>query len=303
MRDVKNKTTTTNEALRLRELIREIGIPLRRLQEVINMKPQDCLTWWSDANSNLKVGQESFSRITEMVGIDENKLFMGTYDRQLARKRLLGDFKALPERYQENQNSFLRTSAHIIRYIVLTRGQYFADQILYSMSISPLIYQDLGGQKINLTYFADLLDVLAQRGFTQDELDTLASVIFLSLQETKLGQSFGKSETVHDIYSTLAQNFDYFDTNFEYKSKFVGKKYVLTTTLDLGQHEMLKDTPASVRRLMRYRHILLAWFPYLAGLTPVFPKTELLRFNEVVEMQYEFDLESNSKRPTKLLVV
>lgn len=303
MKESKNKNTSTNEALRLRELIREIGLPLRRLQDVISMKPQDCLAWWSNENSEIKIGHDSFSRITEMVGIDENKLFTGSYDRGLARKRLLGDFKALPERYQDNQNSFLRTSAHIVRYIILTRGQYFADQVLYSLSVSPLIYQDLGGQRINLTYFADLLDVLSQKGFSQEELDTLASVIFLSLQETKLGQNFGKSESVHDIYSTLAQNFDYFDTNFEYKSRFVGKKYVLTTTLDLGQHEMLKETPENVRRLMRYRHILLAWFPYLAGLTPVFPKTELLRFNEVVEMQYEFDLEQNTKRPTKLLVV
>lgn len=267
------------------------------------MKPEDCLAWWSNEKSTLKIGHEPFSRITEMVGIDENKLFTGTYDRDLARKRLLGDFQALPARYQENQNSFIRTSAHIIRYIVLTRGQYFADQVLYSLSVSPLIYQELGTQKINLTYFADLLEILTQRGFTQEELDTLASVIFLSLQETKLGQSFGESENFHDIYSTLAKNFDYFDTNFEYKSHFVGKKYVLTTTLDLAQHELLKESPENIRRLMRYRHILLAWFPYLAGLTPLFPKTELLRFSDVVEMQYEFDLVPNSKRPTKLLVV
>lgn len=303
MKETKNKNLSTNESVRLRELIREIGIPLRRLQDVINMRPQDCLTWWSDENSKLKIGHEPFSRITEMVGIDENKLFIGDYDRDLARKRLLGDFNSLPIRYQDNQNSFLRTSSHIIRYIILTRGQYFADQILYSLNVSPLIYQDLGTQRINLTYFADLLETLSERGFSQHELDTLASVIFLSLQETTLGQSFGKSEDFHDIYTTLAQNFDYFDTNFEYKSDFVGKKYVLKTTLDLSQHEMLRQTPKNIRRLMRYRHILLAWFPYLAGLTPLFPKTELLRFNEVVEMQYEFDLTSKPKPTAKLLVV
>lgn len=301
MKESKNKIT--NESLRLRELVREIGIPLRRLQEVINLKPEECLAWWADEKSSLKIGPQAFSRITEMVGIDENNLFTGSYDKNLARKRLLGDFKSLPERYQENQNSFLRTSAHIVRYIVLTRGQYFADQILYSLNVSPLIYQDLGAQKINLTYFADLLEMLNKNGFTQDELDTLASVIFLSLQETTLGQSFGQSENFHDIYTTLAKNFDYFDTNFEYKSHFVGKKYVLTTTLDLAQHQMLRETPENIRRLMRYRHILLAWFPYLAGLTPLFPKTELVRFNQVVEMQYEFDLASNTKQPTKLLVV
>ena len=296
------KTTNQNESLRLRELIRELGLPLRRLQDVIAMKPEDCLTWWSDESSSIKFGSEPFTRLMQMVGIDENKLFMGNYDQALARRRLLGDFKSLPDRYQENQNSYLRTSAHIIRYIVLTRGQAFADQVLYSMSVSPLIYDDVS-VKINLTYFADLLETLAQKGFTQEELDTLASVIFLSLQGTALGETFSVSENHFDVYKTLAKNFDYFDTNFDYKSQFVGKKYILKTTLPLDEHSFLKGDKEKVMRLMRYRRILSAWFPYLAGMTPLFPKAELVRFSgNIVEMKYEFDL-SIKPNPTKLLVV
>ncbi|MBS1970526.1 MAG: hypothetical protein JSU04_09465 [Bdellovibrionales bacterium] len=296
------KTTNQNESLRLRELIRELGLPLRRLQDVIAMKPEDCLTWWSDESSSIKFGSEPFTRLMQMVGIDENKLFMGNYDQALARRRLLGDFKSLPDRYQENQNSYLRTSAHIIRYIVLTRGQAFADQVLYSMSVSPLIYDDVS-VKINLTYFADLLETLAQKGFTQEELDTLASVIFLSLQGTALGETFSVSENHFDVYKTLAKNFDYFDTNFDYKSQFVGKKYILKTTLPLDEHSFLKGDKEKVIRLMRYRRILSAWFPYLAGMTPLFPKAELVRFSgNIVEMKYEFDL-SIKPNPTKLLVV
>lgn len=302
MKKFKKKTTSQNESLRLRELIREIGLPLRRLQDVIAMKPEDCLTWWSDESSSIKINSEPFTRLMQMVGIDENKLFLGTYDQPLARRRLLGDFKSLPERYQENQNSYLRTSSHIIRYIVLTRGQAFADQVLYSMSVSPLIYDDVS-VKINLTYFADLLETLAQKGFTQEELDTLASVIFLSLQGTALGETFSASENHFDVYKTLAKNFDYFDTNFDYKSQFVGKKYILKTTLPLDEHSFLKGDKDKVMRLMRYRRILSAWFPYLAGMTPLFPKAELVRFSgNVVEMKYEFDL-SIKPSPTKLLVV
>lgn len=293
----------TNESLRLRELVREIGLPLRRLPDVIDMKHEDCLAWWSNETSSVKIDHKPFARITEMVAIDENQLFTGNYDKNLARRRLIGDYQALPERYLENQNSFVRTSEHIIRYIVLTRGQHFADQILYSLNISPLIYQLSNDQKINLTYFADLLEKLSQYGFSQDELDTLASVIYLSMKETKLGKLISTSESFHDVYSTLAKNFDYFDTNFEYKSQFSGKKYYLTTTLDLNQHKMLKDSPERVLRLMRYRHILLAWFPYLAGLTPLFAKTELDCSTNTVEMHYELDLSPNPKRPSTLLVV
>ncbi|MNK15807.1 hypothetical protein D3C87_339580 [compost metagenome] len=297
-----SKIISTNESERLRELVREIGLPLKKLPDIISAGREDCLAWWSNQDVNLKINATHFARLTALIGIDENELYLGSYDKDLARRRLLGDYNSLPMRYQENKNSYLRTSAHIIRYIVLTRGQWFADQVLNSMNVSPLIYQDLNTQ-INLTYFADLLETLEKRGFTQEELDTLASVIFLSLQETQLGDRFSESEDFFDIYSTLANNFNYFDSNFEYKSHFVGKKYVLTTVLPLNQHEYLKNNPQNIQRLMRYRHILLAWFPYLGGMTPLFPKTELIRCSDVVEMKYEFELKANLTRPIHFQVV
>ncbi|WP_413287992.1 hypothetical protein [Bdellovibrio sp. HCB337] len=302
---MKTKKTpqTTDESKRLREVIREIGLPLRRLQDVILLTPEECLTWWSNKEANHTVNPNAFSRLTEIVAIGENHLYTGDYDRDLARKRMMGDYLSLPHRYEDNQNSFLRTSAHIIRYIVLTRGQHFADQILYSLNVSPMLYDNLD-VRINLTYFADLLEALSKHGFQQEELDTLASVIFLSLQETKLGQSFKESENLFDIYKTLATNFDYFDSNFEYKSRFVGKKYILKTTLPLTQHPELKGSPQKIKRLMRYRRLLSAWFPYLGGMAPLFPKTEVVRFSDdVVETQYVFDLKQHAMRPTKLLVV
>ncbi|HEY8269967.1 MAG TPA: hypothetical protein VIG33_03705 [Pseudobdellovibrionaceae bacterium] len=300
---MKNKPSlSTNKSDRLRELIRELGLPLRKLPDIISLNPEECLAWWSNQEIHLKIGYTPFSRLTSLVGIGENQLFTGDYDQDLARKRLMGDHGSLPTRYQENQNSFLRTSAHIIRYITLTRGQWFADQILYALNVSPLIYEN-PDRHINLTYFADLLELLSKKDFSQEELDTLSSIIFLSLQQTTLGQSFKASENFFDIYTTLAKNFDYFDSTFEYESHFVGKKYILKTVLHLDQHSQLKENPQSLRRLMRYRQILLAWFPYLGGMAPLFPKTEILRFSDVLEVQYELDLTPSSKQPARLLVV
>lgn len=296
-----NERTDTDESTRLREVIREIGMPLRKLPDIISMNFEDSLSWWSNEATPLQNSVSPFTQITSMIGIDENQLFMGTYDRDLARKRMLGDYASLPQRYLESQYSFLITSDHIIRYMTLTRGQYFTDQVLYSLNVSPLIYSDLTA-KINLTYFADLLEILTKRGFTQKEMDTLASVMFLSLRKTALGKSFERAEDMNDIYSTLAKNYDCFDSNFEYKSEFVGKKYILKTVMHLNPHEQLKSNPASLKRLMRYRHILLAWFPYLAGMSPLFPKAELESYSDVVEMKYEFDL-SHPRLPKRLQIV
>lgn len=293
---MKSSKRPLDESARLRELIKEIGLPLRRLPDIIEETPEDCLLWWSQLNLDIKVTEEHFARVAKFVGIDENRLYTGNYDRDLARKRIFGDFHALPERYSENQNSFLRTSAHIMRYMVLTRGQAFADQILTSLNVSPLIYQNTD-MRINLTYFADLLEALSKNGFSVQEMDTLASVIFLSLQETMLGTKFQSAENLFDVYETLATNFNYFDTNFEYQSKFVKDKYILKTVLPLDQHSQLHRNPEGVQRLMRYRHILLAWFPYLATMSPLFPKMEIVRStSNILETEYVFSLNRTKPR-------
>lgn len=301
---MKNTVTppTQQESFRLRELILEIGLPLIRLREVLEQSSEECLAWWSNQNHDLNIDHKPFGRFSKMVSIDENQLFMGTYDRKLARKRIAGDMTSLPERYLENQNSFVRTSDHILRYVVLTRGQHFADQVLYKLNVSPLLYDNLD-TKINLTYFADLLETLQRNGFTQDEMDTLASVMFLSLQDTPLGNRFKSSENFFDIYETLSKNYNQFDSNFEYQSRFVGKKYYLKTRLPMDQHSELQESPEKIQRLMRYRHILSAWFPFLAGMSPVFPKVEFQKRSGIIEVEYEFDLEAASKPPKRPHVV
>ena len=299
---IKDAARHQQESERLRELIQEIGLPLRKLPEIISADHEDCLAWWTRNDDKIIITDKHFSRLTSLLGIEESKLLQGNYDRDLVRRRIHGDFQSLPERYEGTKNSYLRSSAHIIKYLRLTRGQLFTDQLLSSLNLSPLVYENTNLQ-INLTYFSDLLKALADRGFSQTELDALSSVIFLSLQQTTLGQKFQEAESGSDIYTTLARNFDYFDTNFEYKSSFVGKKYFLKTTLPLNQHKALSENPKDLERLLRYRHILLAWFPYLAGLSPIFPKAEIVTTSDSVEISYEFVLGNEAKKQPTLVLV
>ncbi len=247
----------------------------------------------------MRINESHFHKLSLFLGINENELYQGTYNRELARKRVYGSPLSLPERYEKNRHGFLRSSAHILRYVVLTRGQAFADRILQNLSLSPLIYSDIN-TPVNLTYFADLLTTLASSGFSQAELDTLASVMFLSMQGTKLGQKFQASKNHFEVYKNLAENFSYFDSNFEYRSEFVGKKYLLKTTLPLDEHQNIKNNPQALNRLLRYRHILLAWFPYLADLAPTFPQVETVHLPGQLEIHYKIDIQMNPKQPSVL---
>lgn len=288
------------ESVRLKELLREVGVPIRQLPEILSLSAEECLQWWS-GRLDLRVKPAHFGRLSHLLSIDENALFNGGYDKHLARSRLFSDKLILPERYEENKNSFVRASAHIIRYITLTRGQWFADQVLVELNVSPLIYQNVD-MRINLTYFADLLEILERRGFTPAEMDTLSSVMFLSLRETALGRQFAGGTNYEEAYRVIANNFHLFDSNFECQSRFVGKKYLLKTTLPLQGHQAVGRDAMAQRRLLRYRHLALAWIPYLAGLTPLFPSSELTLGRDTVVAQYEFELEKKSmRRPLELI--
>lgn len=293
--------STFDLSSRLREFVEEVGLPLKRLPELLGVSALETLQWW---NGTLEFvpNEKHFLKISNSLGINDSDLLRGSYDLKLVKERVRGQMDSLPERYLTNQNSFVRTSEHIYKYLKLTRGELFTNQVYAELNVTPEIYAatDL---KINLTFFADLLAKLVEKGLGKDELDTLAAVIFLSLKKRPLGQEIGKSQDHHDAYKTLSENFHYFDRNFDCESQFLGKKYILTMTLPLSEHKDLIGEPHKIDLLLRYRMICTAWIPYLAGLTPIFPKSESLSKNDIVRTRYELNLRSEGiVRPHLALV-
>ena len=118
---MKNDMNFNTDAERFRELIHELGLPLKQLPSILGLKHEECLEWWAQ-RLDVKITEKHFARFAQLIAINENELYLGTYDRDLAKRRVFGEYTALPARYEENKNSFVRTSAHIIRYITLTRG-------------------------------------------------------------------------------------------------------------------------------------------------------------------------------------
>lgn len=287
--------------LRLRQLIEELGLPLKRLPDFFELSALEALQWWS-GNLVFSPNEKHFLKLSSSLGINESDLFRGNYDRKLAKERVHGRLDSLPERYLKNQNSFVRTSEHIYKYLKLTRGELFTSQVYSELNVTSEMYAQTD-LKINLTFFADLLAKLVEKGLGKEELDTLAAVIFLSLKNRPLGQEIGRSQDHHDAYQILSKNFDYFDNNFECESKFIGKKCILTMTLPLAEHKDLIGEPHKIDLLLRYRMICTAWIPYLAGLTPIFPKSESLSKNDIVRNRYELNLRSEKiSRPPLALV-
>ena len=217
--------------------IKDVGLPFNRAPEALGVKSTDFMNWWAGNDPKLIKYRELIS-LSQFLNIDENTIIDGSYDKQFVRSLLFVDPQTLPEKYSLNQFSYMRTSAHIMKFLTLTRGQHFSDLIMRKLNISPAIYGDLNN-RISLNYFVDLLEVLAGYGLMQDELDNLACVMFLSLSDTPLGEKFKKATNYYDCYEIVANNVHLFDSNFVYTFDLDRKKIQLRSFLQYENHAQI----------------------------------------------------------------
>lgn len=284
MRTTQNKPLILSHSEIIRSFIKDVGLPFNKAPEALGLKSSDFLNWWSGNNPQL-VQSNHLSTLSQFLRIDEDDIVERTYNKDLVRSVFFTGSAVLPEKYSQNQFSYLRSSAHIIKFLTLSRGQHFSDMIMQKMNIGPLIYANLDN-KISLNYFIDLLELLAEHGLKQDELDSLACVLFLSLGDTPLGQKFKKAKTYYESYEVLAQNIHLFDSNFTYNFELDRKHIQLQAVLYFDNHPHIDWSRTNINRLLRYRRFLIGWFPYMANLAPIFPHYTSSFHKDRVEATY-----------------
>lgn len=265
----------------IRQLILDTGLPLNRAPEALGMTSRQFMEWWSSKEKPAE-SKANISNLSQFLGISEDQIISRNYNQALVHARIFKDPLTLPEKYSVNQFSYVRTSAHIFKFLVLTRGQHFADKIAAELNVSPLLYQNLNN-KISLNYFLDLLEILELNGFNKNDLDTLSGVLFLGLAESELYAEFKKSTNYFECYNTLASNLNLFDANFIYQSDLDRHQYRMKTLLPYSQHDHFKWTELQINRLNRYRQLLVGWFPYLCGLPPIMPTVTHKHTSEGIE--------------------
>lgn len=268
----------------LRKFILDVGMPLNLAPEALGMAPQDFMNWWAGFNNKLIQNRE-LALLGQYLNIDESEITDLRYDRNFIRTKFFAGRNSLPEKYSQNQFSYMRSSAHIIKYLRLTRGQHFSDTILRKLSVYPLIYDDLNN-KISLNFFMDLLDVLTEMGMSQPELDNLACMLFLSLENTPLGEKFRQARNHYECYEVVANNVHLFDNNFVYDFELDRKQLRIQAFLHFDSHTHINWSDASLDRLMRYRQILVGCYAYLSKLRPLFPECILERSKYGVNTTY-----------------
>jgi hypothetical protein len=254
--------------LELRALVRASGIPLKTMSEAVGTGTAEILNWWSDREA--KLNEKALDSFGRFFGVSPEHLFGDSRDQvvQLIRQRLFHGPRALPEAYNHQTSSFVRATAHIVDYVALTFGRRSADHILMGMNVHPLIFDDLDN-RINLRFIIDLLNELKTMGVPDDQIESLGSYIFLSLEHTKLGAQFRTATSYRECYAVVAANSKLFDTNFEYKVEIDRREVRLYAIPTEGESILAQYRPEQYRALFDYKRGLMGWFPSLCNLAPL----------------------------------
>lgn len=297
MKIIRNDSYQNEYSSAARKLILNAGLSQEQAQNFLCLNETDYSRWWKECDINLKAS--NLDSLTKALGISSDEAVFETYDLTKLRKDLFRTAGPLPDRYSVNSYSRVRSSSHIIKYLTLTKGQMFADQILKSMQVSPLLFDDQDN-RISLNFFLDLLETLSDWGFSPGELDNLACVLFLGLQNTNLGNRFKSAQTHAQCYAILGESLSSFDENFLYSYDVDSSQFHMTSILPFDKHESTALSPRRLALLQRYRLILLGWFPYLSGLEPILPSVQYSTKKSGLCAQYSVYFAGDKSRPLTL---
>lgn len=268
---------------RIRTFIFDVGLSFNLAPEALGMKASDFMKWI--AGHDILIDRSHLANLSQYLNLNEESIMNGSYDKDLVRRRLFESPEILPEKYSQNQFSCVRSSAHIIKYLTLTRGQHFSDHLLRSLNISPLIYSNLDN-RISFNYFVDLMDALVKSGLSQTELDSLCGMLFLGIEGTLLGDKFKRARNYYESYEVVTQNINLFDSNFEYTFELQRNQLLIRSKFLFDKHFHENWSVERILRLERYRHLLTGWFPFLSKLPPLVPQHTLQSYANRIEATY-----------------
>jgi hypothetical protein len=187
---------------------------------------------------------------------------------ELVRERLFQGPRVLPETYAHNASSFVRSSAHIVEYLTLTRGRRFTDRLLIDMNIHPLIFDDIRN-RINLQFLIDLLNKLRLAGMAEREIESLGCYVFLRNQDTEMGRHFAQARDYRECYEVLSNYIFTFDTNFDYRIEVDAREMRLYATPTEGEAFIAGKLASNFYLVARQKCKAIGWFPVLSNLAPV----------------------------------
>lgn len=276
----------------LKKFTQDTGLPLKKLKEITGVRADQIMEWWAQ---DVPIFDESHLKKMELfLGIPGDRMIDQTFDRQTARRRILGPNVSICDHYADEARSFVRSSSHIIKYLRLLHGQHKMDRILMEMNVHPA-YFDNHDNQINIQFFIDVLDICYKLGFKPKDIRNVASSMFLSIEGSESQKMFPRCETYEEVYSNVRNIVHSFDTNFYYDLKVRSDGMEMTAEPQEPILKILRRNKTNL--LFFYRREVFSAVPLLCGMPYLPLKMEQSGPEEFMKFTYSarFPLSASTK--------
>lgn len=279
----------SDEKKQLLKFIFKVGIDLKTLVYILDYDANKIKAWFTNINDH-SLNTTLLKQLANFFQVTEDQILLEKYNPKSLRFIYFGNQFDTdpPEKYKICSHSKTRTSAHILKYLSLTRGQHFADDLIQSFNISPTFFDSLDNE-INLVFFIELLEKVKPL-ISKKEYDQLGGLLFLGIKNSVLGKEFASKNNYYSCYNTLIKNLNLFDNNFIYNTQLTPKKLIFQARLNNENIEPLMIDNERLTNITNYRKTLLEWIPYLSELAPLQSKINKCITQGDSCTEYEFEL-------------
>lgn len=251
-----------------RNLIVETGMPLKVFAKAAGIRSESVLTWYSKITQPERFAYKHLKNFSETFGFSEESIFHSTYDRALLRKRFLGPVNSLPDRYQENADSYIRSSYYIIEYLTLLYGKQAVDKILFDLKVHPTFVDNVNN-KVSILFVMDLLRACQKLGFKERDFKSLAGSMFLSVEKDQLQSLLTGVDRLESFMYVFPELCSYFDMNFEYKFNVGISGVEIINKPSDSLMKLVSNKQVDIKLLEFYRNLLYNQSPKLVDLPEV----------------------------------
>ncbi len=160
---------------------------------------------------------DSAANLSKTFNVDLGSLWASTLDEQAAASYFHKRPGELPERYSVGKFSKVRSVINLLVGVRQQRGQEYVEHLLRHSQI-PTTFFDDPDKVINVLFITDFTELLAQRGWSQEQLFSLGQLSYQTHRDSAFGKKMATHKNWKSVYEALVvEHSSAFDRNYDYR--------------------------------------------------------------------------------------
>jgi len=163
------------------------------------------------------ISLDSAARLSKTFNVDLGLLWASVIDERAAANYFHRRPSELPERYSVGKFSKVRSVLNLLEGVRKQRGPEYVEQLLRYSQIPSTFFDD-PDKTINVRFITDFTELLAQRGWTSEQLFSLGQLSYQTHKDSAFGRSMAAHKNWKSVYEALVvEHSSAFDRNYDYR--------------------------------------------------------------------------------------